>query len=291
MRKMNVMLLLLIIISAAGFTGYKQYAALRADTAAPEITIDESQLLQLSVQEPRSALLQGVSAKDKRDGDVTASVVVESVQQLSDDGRMKVGYAAFDAAGNVAKASREVQYTDYEGPRFSLQEPLVFKYNSNFDIMSAIGATDVLDGDIQHRIRATMLTEEAVYEEGTHFVQFKVTNSLGDTAELALPVEIYSTTEHTATLTLQEYLVYLPAGAEFNPRAYLDTFTLQGKEVSLEAGLPAHYSLKTNGTVMTQTSGVYPVEYVVTYIDRHETNPDYDKIYTGYSKLIVVVEG
>lgn len=291
MRKSNWVFLLLIIASVAMFTGYKQFSALRADTTPPKIEMDESSVLEVSVQEPKSALLQGVTAQDKRDGDVTDSLVVESIQLLGDDGTVRVGYAAFDQAGNVTKATREVRYTDYQGPRFHLIEPLIFNYNANFDIMSNIGATDVLDGDIQHRIRATMLTEEAVYEEGDHFVHFKVTNSLGDTAELVVPVEVYSSTQHNAALTLNQYLVYIPVGGVFDPEAYLDTFTVLNRDVSLENGVPKGYSLKTTGTVQTQTSGIYPVEYVMTYVDRHEFNSEYDKTYTGYTKLIVVVEG
>ena len=45
------------------------------------------------------------------------------------------------------------------------------------------------------------------------------------------------------------------------------------------------------GTVHTGYPGVYTVEYRVTFTDRDEKNPDFDRKYTGYSKLIVVVEG
>jgi len=61
---------------------------------------------------------------------------------------------------------------------------------------------------------------------------------------------------------------------------------------SLErGGLPTDYSMRTRGTVQTGYPGVYTVEYRVTFTDRDEKNPDFDRKYTGYSKLIVVVEG
>lgn len=290
MKKTNFMLLLLILACVAVFTGYRQFTALQTDKAAPEITISDS-ALQLSVREPKSALLQGVTAKDKRDGDVTDSLVVESIQLIEESGTVNVTYAAFDSAGNTAKAQREVQYTDYERPHFVLNAPLVYNVNSNYDIMSDVGAVDGLDGDIQHRIRVTMLTEASVYEPGDHYVHFKVKNSLGDTAELAVPVEVYETNDYNAKVTLTDYLIYLPVSGTFNPNAYLELFTYTNKEISLENGVPGNVSVKTNGTVLTQTPGVYPVEYTVTYIDRHETNSDYDKTYTAYTKLIVVVEG
>lgn len=290
MKIKNWLLLLLILVCAAVFVGYRQLDHIRTDTEAPEITVDAAQL-QVSVQDPKSALLQGVTAVDKKDGSVTDSLVVESVRLASKDGTVEVVYAAFDSAGNVAKAERKVQYTDYVSPKFNLNRPLAYIQSVNFDILSAVEANDVFDGDIQHRVRATMLTESSIAALGTHYVQFQVTNSLGDTAELALPVEVYSSDLYNAGLTLTNYLVYLPMGSAFNPQKYLDTFTLLGEEISLENGLPADYELRTSGQVMTQMPGVYPVEFRLTYTDRHETNPDLDREYTGYSKLIVVVEG
>ena len=49
--------------------------------------------------------------------------------------------------------------------------------------------------------------------------------------------------------------------------------------------------MRTRGTVQTGYPGVYTVEYRVTFTDRDEKNPYFDRKYTGYSKLIVVVEG
>ena len=50
----------------------------------------------------------------------------------------------------------------------------------------------MMDGDIQHRVRATALEEEAITALGTHQVRFQVNNALGDTRTLELPVEVYA---------------------------------------------------------------------------------------------------
>lgn len=282
--------LLLILLCLLLFGVYRAVGQLRADTQAPKISID-SQLLQVSVTDDKSALLQGVSAKDNVDGDVTASLVVESTRLLEKDGTITVTYAAFDKAGNVAKASREVQYTDYASPKFSLTGPLVFVQDSNFDVLSVINAQDVLDGNIQHRIRATSLDETSIAMLGNHQVQFRVTNSLGDTVEQVLPVEVYPAGTYDAALTLTQYLIYLPTGSAFRAEDYLGEFTLNRETTSLRSGLPLNYSLRTTGAVDAQTPGVYPVAYTVTYARVNEANPDNSQHYSGYSKLIVVVEG
>ena len=96
---------------------------------------------------------------------------------------------------------------------------------------------------------------------------------------------------YDATLTLKNYLIYVEKGGTFSAPAYLESFFFRGDEIDLRGNLPYGYSLKTEGAVNTQAPGVYPVEYRVTYTIKHETDPQLDQKYTGYSKLIVVVEG
>ena len=290
MKKRNWLLLLLIALCLAAFFGYRELDRLRTDTRPPKIYLDE-QPLEISVEDDRSALLTGVTASDNVDGDVTDSLVVESVNLLSSDGAISVGYAAFDSAGNVAKATREGRYVDYESPRFTLSAPLIYTLDRSFDVLGTVGAVDVIDGDIQHRVRATVKDGKAVTTLGSHRVQFQVTNSLGDTVSAIFPVEVLSPGIYNASLELTDYLVYLPRGSSFNAEDYLSSFTWLGEEYSLEGGLPEDYALRTRGTVRTGYPGVYAIEYRVTYTDRDEKNPDFDRKYTGYSKLIVVVEG
>ena len=261
MKKRNWLLLLLIVLCLAAFFGYRKLDQLRTDTRAPQIHIDE-QPLEASVRDDKSALLAGVTASDNVDGDVTASLVVERVNLTDGDGSISVSYAAFDSAGNVAKAKREGRYTDYERPRFTLNAPLVYTVDHSFDVLSNV-----------------------------HMVQFQVTNSLGDTVSETFPVEVISSGIYNAALELTDYLVYLPKDAQFYPAQYLKSFTWLGEQDSLAGGLPTDYSMRTRGTVQTGYPGVYTVEYRVTFTDRDEKNPDFDRKYTGYSKLIVVVEG
>lgn len=291
MKKRNFGLVLLILCFVGAFIGYRFYDALRTDTQPPVITIDQTELLQVSVQDPKDALLQGVTAADPQDGDVTGKLVVESIRLVDTDGLIEVAYAVADSAGNVAKAARDVRYTDYESPKFSLSAPLIYLESEKFDVMGAVSASDVLDGDIQHRIRATSLAEKDISNLGKHQVYFQVTNSIGDTVELVMPVEVLKADSYTAELTLTDYLIYIPEGSRFEAKSYLNRFTYKSEEISLRAGIPAELSLEISGEVQTDTPGVYTVEYEVTYTVAHETNPDYDQHFTGYSKLIVVVEG
>ena len=289
-KKTNILLLILILACIAVFLGYRAWDAIRTDTQPPEIALSIV-TPELSVGDAKEVLLQGISATDKQDGNVTDSLVIENIRLLDNSGRLSVSYAAFDKCGNVAKAQQEARFTDYIAPRFTLNAPLLYRSGTSFDILSNIGATDLFDGDLQHRIRATSMDDTSISTPGTHDVQFQVTNSLGDTATIVLPVEVYDPLPYPASVTLNAYLVYLKAGDTFNAADYLNTFTLSGKTTKLNGRLPSDFSLQTAGDVQVNIPGVYTIQYLVTYKEKSMSNSLADRTYTGYSKLVVIVEG
>lgn len=289
MKKRTWISIALLIVCLVTFFGYRTVKRLRMDKKAPQIDVSAG-VQQISVKDTADALLQGITAKDDTDGDVTASLVVEQIRLLDSDGNASVSYAAFDRAGNVAKISRQVRYSDYESPRFSLDSPLLFAQSVSMDVLGRIHATDVFDGDITRRVRATSLSENTGSDTGVHEVALRVTNSMGDTVEMILPVEVYSAGSYQAALRLTDYLIYLPVGADFHAKDYLDSFTVGHDGISLKNGLADNMSLKTSGTVDTQNPGVYSVGYLITQTVRDTGNREEDLTYKGYSKLIVVVE-
>lgn len=282
MKKKQWIYVVLILLCAAAFMGYRMVDKLRTDTKAPEITF--SGPLRISVNDGETALLQGASANDDRDGDVTDSLVVESITMPDPNQPARVVYAAFDASCNVTKAERELTYTDYVSPKFGLSAPLLYLAGNTFDVLDRVHAEDVLDGDISRRVRATAMSDESIGNPGIHEVVFRVTNSLGDTSEVVLPVEVYASDTYRANLTLTDYLVYLRAGSVFNPRDYLYEFTMLDEQYYLRGTFPGELELKISGNVDTNTPGVYPVSYVVSGELRNLE-------YAAYSKLIVIVEG
>ena len=282
MKKRDRISLSLILVSVAVLLGYGALVRLQRDRIPPEITMGET-IPELSVWEP-DGVLRGVTAWDAVDGDVSRSLVVESIRVVCDDGTAVVTYAAFDQSGNVAKARREVRFADYESPRFFLRQPLVFQQNPGWDILRVIGAADMLDGDISHRIR--ILVSDAVQpgENGVCQVRFQVTNSLGHTVELDLPVVIRDGAVFDGTLTLTDYLICLNRGDPFLAENYPDAFRAGDWEIPLDQGLPPEMTVEASGLVDTQVPGVYLVDYNATYKLA-------DQVHHGWTRLIVVVEG
>ena len=276
-NRRKLLLLLVVALCCAAFAAYYLRQQRSVDREPPKITM-QSEELRLSVSDPAERLLEGVRAQDARDGDVTDSIVVESVRGIVADKRFTVTYAAFDDAGNVAKATRTAFYWDYTAPRFSLSEPLIFRAGVTPDVFEPLSAQDVFDGDLTRQIKATMRTSERrLPEQGEYLVEFRVTNSLGDTSYLTAPVEMASDWGGAARMNLSSYLVYLPKDAAFSPAAYLRDLTAGGQTIPLDTRSGA--VVTTDSNVNTAVPGTYRVNYTVTYGQYH-----------ARTRLLVVVE-
>lgn len=305
-RKKRLHIIFLPVVLCAIVTAlYSLAFVMTDDTKAPEIEIQQ-QMLEVSVEADDAALLQGITAKDNADGDVTDSLIVEKISSLTREHTATVTYAAFDSSGNVAKVNRTVKFTDYQPPRFYQNYSLTFSDNSMQNILDFVGATDTIDGDISNRVKGTLLSNvSGLNGPGIYEVEFRVTNSMKDTAYLTLPVEVYPAGAYSASAQLSEYLVYIKAGTAFSPEDYLEKLLVGTLEYPLKNQNGANGGTKIilsfddyidpksvtepftrvvnvdmDSNVDVRTPGVYSVAYTV----------DYDGIYTGYARLNVVVE-
>ena len=180
-RILTFMLSVLAVVTAV-FLIYLWQEQLSGTNSKPAI-ICPSESISVSVESlsDSSILLRDVTAMDVEDGDITESLVVESVSQFVGENHCIVTYAAFDSANNVSKLTRHLFLTDYVSPRFRINAPLEYNYSSSFDPLSAIGAYDCVDGDISDRVKMILLDpEDDITSRGTHRVEFRVANSLGD---------------------------------------------------------------------------------------------------------------
>ena len=277
---------LLSIVMAAAIALFGAYLVLMRnikDIRPPVISVDEK-MLEISVKDDKAKLMTGITAMDDRDGDVTASLLVESIYGISNDNVTTVTYAAFDRAGNVSKIERQVRYTDYHEPRLQLSGSLCFPYNSGFDLLDYVGAEDVLEGDIRRRVRATLVSDtRSINEIGSHVVRLHVTNSLGDTVEMDFPVEVYDPEWYTASVKLDEYLIYLKKDEVFRPEEYLKGFSIRGEETDISRGVPNSILCDINSNVNTSVPGIYRVKYTLTQSINMTA-------FSGQAILVVIVQ-
>lgn len=273
-RSLNLWLFILLVIVAAVF-GVTLWGELsREINSSPVITFD-TQEITISVEDGEEALLQGISASDAEDGDVTDSLVVESISDFLEDGTRQVTYAAFDSSRNVTKATRLLRYSDYHSPQIVLIQELKTVVGTALNLQNCIRVDDVLDGNITNQLRI-IESDYNNYMAGEYQVVFQITNSAGDTTEQAFTIEcVEKAVTGAPVITLSTYSVNLAVGDSFDPRAYIEEVT--GWNEDREALTTADVSV--SGEVDTATPGTYTVTYTL----RGDGE-------TGTTKLTVVVQ-
>lgn len=263
MRKIKIFSIILFICSAAIYIGCRIYAGVMTDHTPPVISGGDA--IEVSVEDPKEKLLEGMTAEDDRDGDVTDSLVVQEISEFDDEGNRTVRYAAVDDSGNVGYYSRTMTYTDYRQPTFAMSSPLRFPMGTSFNICEGITASSVLDGDLSDKIKYTLDRAVSNATTGTYDVEFRVMDSAGRTSYLKTVLEVYDPSEERIEVTLSDYLVYIRANSEFHASAYFEEASVDG-------------DLDIQSTVNTSKAGVYYTDYVVT-----------DNRLTGKNRLVVVV--
>lgn len=234
----------LFLLVLAGYVGLNLYVSRSVDRTPPVITC-ASDVVEVRVGASDAALLEGVTASDDVDGDLTDTVMVKGVSQLITADTAKVTYIAFDSSNNMSTASRTVRYTNYEKPRFSLDRPLIFLAGGKVQLLDRLRASDVIDGDLSDSIRVTTQNVDAS-AAGVYSVTVQVSNSLGDVESLPLKVEIIGAGNVNPAVRLSEYIVYLSAGASYSPAGYITTPTDPGMveiESDVDTGLPGIYEV------------------------------------------------
>lgn len=265
MKKIRIWSVILLCISTAIFAVINIYDWIGEDSKPPVISFPEGELV-LSVQADESELLKDVKAEDNRSGNVSGSLVVEELSAFTEDGVRIVTYAAIDEHGNVARRERTLRYEDYQKPQFSLSGPLRFPKGRSVDVLGKVSVYSALDGDLSGNVKYALESTIDVTSTGTYPIEFRVTDSGGNTVYLETNLEIYDPVEERIAVSLTDYVVYLGVNASFSAEDYY-------------AGTQEDGHLEIQSNVDTAVPGTYEVDYVV------QGDSGY-----GKSRLIVVVE-
>lgn len=250
-----VLIALLVVVSVLfGLTTANRYMS--GPNIPPTIQCG-SDTLEVSVSDDESVLLAGVTASDKQDGDLTGKVRIQGVSKLITNDTAKVSYIVFDSHGNAATASRMIRYTDYERPHFSISYPLVYSESQDIALLDRLSASDVVDGDLTSAIRVSSLS--ASDDPEVQIATVQVTNSMGDTAQLPLPLVIYSGTLVRPVIKLTDYIVYLEQGDSFDPASYLSSI----RNPNASAG--DIRNVQISGSADTAIPGTYYIYFRCSY--------------------------
>ena len=249
MKKYQKAAIIFFIISVVLYFGYNGYEKINTDKVPPVITAPEG-VLKISVEAKEKDLLKGVKAVDAVSGDVTDTIVIESISPFTESNTRIITYAAIDGSQNIGRLERTMEYTDYERPRFELSGPLRVPSGISSPILKNVHAYSNLDGDISSRVKYTYSEYFNTTHVGACTVEFRVMDSAGTVEYLPAIVEVYDERVERIEVNLTDYLVYIDKGDEFTAEKYFKNSSTEGK-------------LDIISNVDTDKPGIYLVDYIV----------------------------
>ena len=270
MKKMRIASVILLLVSIGIFTIFQIYSKMVQDNESPKVTC-ETQELTVSVAATEKELMQGVSAVDNRSGDVSDTLVIESLSDFTEEGKRIATYAAVDESMNVGRCERTIVYEDYQAPVFQMSEPLSYPIGQSVNVLAGITASSVLDGDLTSKIKYSIESSVDTSTPGNYPVEFSVMDSAGKIVYLSTQIEIYEREYSGIEVNLTDYLVYVKQGSKFNAQKYYAGSSYDGSDYEEE--------LTIESNVNTKEPGSYYVDYIV---DGFGTS--------GKTRLVVVVQ-
>lgn len=246
MRALKRFILIMLAVISVTYISTSIYQRSSTRHTPPVISCPPG-VLEVSAKDDESVLLAGVTASDPQDGDLTDQVIVGGVSKLISNDTAKVTLMVFDSDHNLGKVTRYIRYTDYRRPEFEIVKPLTFASSKEVSLLDRIVATDVVDGNISSHLRVSTL---ATTDNSEVFdITIQVTNSMGDTAWLQLPVLVQETNPLRPVIGLSSYLVYLEQGSSFDAAEYLQSVTVSDAPADVSAvGISSNVDMENTGT-------------------------------------------
>lgn len=290
------------VLSLMTFIGVSIYTSNNVDNTAPVISMDEDEIT-MSVQDSIDVIFNGITAADDKDGDVTRFLTLEKFSNFISPGTREATIAVFDSAGNVARVTRTVNYSDYMSPRVSVKEPLKAPLNDMTALLDKIQVTDSLDGNLTGNLQIVSEKSISAVSPGEYLMHLQVSNSAGDTLDMPVTVEFYNASDESGVeIQLTDYLIYVKKGTMINPLSYLKQlklyadvyvwdqyekkFTIEASEDEDQDSDESYKSISIDNIdidnpVDTSVPGTYEIQYSLR---------NYDNNKEASVRLIVVVE-
>ena len=122
MKKARIILGILCVISAVGCGYYVQKSRENIDTEGPKLEA-ASDTLEVSINATEDELTKDVVAEDKKDGNVSDSIIIENITKKvgGDENQFEITYVGFDKSSNSGRLKRNLVYTDYTKTHFALR--------------------------------------------------------------------------------------------------------------------------------------------------------------------------
>ena len=242
----------LVILGCLVLGGIFLYLKIDADTTPPEIHVDNENLeYQAGMDEEQ--LLEGVTAEDNRDGNVSSSLEVESIYISEEKETATVVYVAKDSSNNVAKLRHAVKCK--EG---SLQES-----DENTEPEETQEETSQGENTTDETV-----VDETVQGDSTEKQETEASSDQkAQEAKKLQEEKIQSLDAGAPRIYLKEYYVEMKVGDTFEQLSYVSDIQ-DDKDQSGDL----YKRIQIQGEVNTAAEGTYTLTYYVTDSENHMSN-------------------
>ena len=198
-----------IIVIIGLYVSFVFFVGKREKTDTKPVITAPNEVLQISVYDQESVLLAGVEATDDEDGDLTDQVFIENISTFDAEQCRTVTYAVFDSSDNLSRTTRQIQYTDYQAPEFSVNQGLYYYLLYSLDALKDyVSASSIVDGDISSQISVDRYSNE----NGNYDVTYSVIDSCGTRTTLTLKIDELKK-ETNLEILLSDYLIRVDSGS------------------------------------------------------------------------------
>lgn len=211
------------------------------DRNGPEISVPQEEITYVAGTDT-SALLNGVTAQDDRDGDVTDTVTIESIIPNADQTGASVVYVAKDSKNNVTKETRTILYST----------------DANQAAAQAAAEQAAADQAAQDQAAAEQVAQGDAAGESAQTTDDGAAQN--EAAIAALSAE-------SPRFYLTQYSVEVERGADLNELSYVQEIS-DDKDSRDEL----YQGIQISGEVDTNTPGEYTLEYHVVDSDGNNSN-------------------
>ncbi|MFS0762388.1 immunoglobulin-like domain-containing protein [Peribacillus phoenicis] len=195
--------------------------------------------------------LEGISASDNNDGDITSAIKVDGSVNVKKAGSYVLKYSVTDKSGNTVSTNRTVTVIDTLKPVLSGIQDIQLNFGESFNALDDISASDNSDGDITSAIKVDGSVN--VNKAGTYVLIYSVTDQSGNTVTANRVVTVVDTIK---PIIIGAADTMIGLHSQFN---LLDDVSASDNN---DGDLTA--KIETSGSVDSETEGNYLVTYKVT---------------------------
>lgn len=202
--------------------------------------------------------MDGVSATDNEDGDLTSKIETVGYVNTNNPGTYTYNYSVVDSGGNTVTKRRVIKVVQVK-PTLSVPGLVQLTTGDSFSPMVGVSAKDAAGNSLTDQV--TMRSNVDTSHEGTYGVEYNVVDADG----------------HAATATMKVHVIGKDAtftGLENTVITQGDTFDANAGVTVDDPFIGTSTNFKAEGNVDTSTPGSYTETYTYTDQYGHTTTAD-----------------